>query len=176
MIIFLQILWTNLSLLVKVTKQHSISNCKVKTWMKKIWTKLFAKLHDFNQSYWTFLGLHAICYPENTLNTVMASAPIISNIFLYQNTCGIEHRNDVICRNIIDSANKNRLETWTYFFWVTFIWTSLRDSVNYVQPLSEYFETFWCFHKFSFHHKWNYAQLSLINVVYMNCLTSCGMT
>ena len=37
-ITFWQILWTNLCLPVKLTKQHSIFNCEVKTWMKKIWT------------------------------------------------------------------------------------------------------------------------------------------
>ena len=37
-IIFRQILWTNLYLPVKLTKQHSIFNCEIKTWMKKIWT------------------------------------------------------------------------------------------------------------------------------------------
>ena len=37
-------------------------------------------------------------------------------------------------------------------------------------------ETILCFNKFSFHHKWNDAQLLLINKVYMNCLTSCPTT
>ena len=34
--IFWQILWANLVLSVKVTKQQSIFNCEVKTWLKKI--------------------------------------------------------------------------------------------------------------------------------------------
>ena len=32
---------------------------------------------------------------------------------------------------------------------------------------------FWCFTKFSFHHKWNEAPLLVINMVYTGCLTSC---
>ena len=43
--------------------------------------------------------------------------------------------------------------------------------VRELQPLS-YFETFWCFNKFSFHHKWNDGQLLLINMVYTSCLMS----
>ena len=35
-IIFWQILWINVFLVVKLTKQHSIFNCEVKTWVKKI--------------------------------------------------------------------------------------------------------------------------------------------
>ena len=30
-----------------------------------------------------------------------------------------------------------------------------RFSLFFLQSLSQYFETFWCFTKFSFHHKWN---------------------
>ena len=37
-------------------------------------------------------------------------------ILLYQITCDIQHRNDAICRKIIDSANTNRLGTWNSFF------------------------------------------------------------
>ena len=40
------------------------------------------------------------------------------------------------------------------------------------QSFSYYFETFWCFTKFSFHHKWNDARLLLINIVYTICLTN----
>ena len=35
---------------------------------------------------------------------------------------------------------------------------------------------FWCFTKFSFHHKWNEAPLLVINMVYTGCLTSCWMS
>ena len=35
---------------------------------------------------------------------------------------------------------------------------------------------FFCFTKFSFHHKWNEEQLLVINKVYMNCLASCWTT
>ena len=40
------------------------------------------------------------------------------------------------------------------------------------------FIIFWDFHllRFSFHHKWNDAQLLLINMVYTSCLTSCQTT
>ena len=41
-----------------------------------------------------------------------------------------------------------------------------------LQPLSKYFETFWCFNKFSFHHKGKDARLFLTNMVYTNFLTS----
>ena len=32
-----------------------------------------------------------------------------------------------------------------------------------LQPWSQYFQNFWCFTKFSFHHKWNEAWLLVIN-------------
>ena len=41
-----------------------------------------------------------------------------------------------------------------------------------LQSFSWYFETFWCFTKFSFHQKWNNAPLLLINMVYMSCWTT----
>ena len=31
----------------------------------------------------------------------------------------------------------------------------VRDVIQYVQSFSSYFETFWCFTKFSFHNQWN---------------------
>ena len=34
------------------------------------------------------------------------------------------------------------------------------------------FWDFWCFTKFSFHHKWNEARLLVINMVYTSYLTS----
>ena len=39
-----------------------------------------------------------------------------------------------------------------------------------------YFETFWCFTKFSFHYKWNDARLLLTSMVNTCCLTSCRTT
>ena len=36
-----------------------------------------------------------------------------------------------------------------------------------------YFETFWCSAKFSFHHKWNDAQLLPTNMFYTSWLVSC---
>ena len=38
------------------------------------------------------------------------------------------------------------------------------------------FWDFWCFIKFSFHHKCNEAQLLMINVVHTSCFTSCQTT
>ena len=38
------------------------------------------------------------------------------------------------------------------------------------------FETFWCFIKFYFHHKWNDTWLLLANLVFKSCLTSCRTT
>ena len=37
---------------------------------------------------------------------------------------------------------------------------------RHLQSFSKYFETFRCFTKFSFHHKWHDGQLLLINMVY----------
>ena len=45
-------------------------------------------------------------------------------------------------------------------------------SLLILQSFSEYFETFWCFTKFSFHQKWDDMRLLLKNMVYMSCLTS----
>ena len=39
-----------------------------------------------------------------------------------------------------------------------------------------FFETFRCFTKFFFHHKWNDGHLLLISMVYASCLTSCWTT
>ena len=39
--------------------------------------------------------------------------------------------------------------------------------------LSWYFETFWCFTKFFYHHKWNEARLLVVNMVYTICPASC---
>ena len=44
------------------------------------------------------------------------------------------------------------------------------------QWFSQYFETLWCFNKFSFHQKWNDARLIFVNIVYPSCLTSCWTT
>ena len=44
-----------------------------------------------------------------------------------------------------------------------------------LQAVSQYFEIFWCFTKFSFHHNWNNGRL-LINMVFTSCLPSCGTT
>ena len=44
--------------------------------------------------------------------------------------------------------------------------------IQVLQSFSYYFETFWCFAKFSFNHKWNDARLLLINMVYKSCLMS----
>ena len=47
------------------------------------------------------------------------------------------------------------------------LFTTLMDFCNLVlQSVSQYFETFQCFTKFSFHHKWNEGRLLLINMVY----------
>ena len=48
----------------------------------------------------------------------------------------MEHRNDVICRKIINSANTNCLGTWTLVFRDTFIWTSHPDDINYLALLA----------------------------------------
>ena len=45
-----------------------------------------------------------------------------------------------------------------------------------LQSFPWYFETFWCFMKFSFHHKWNDARLLLMSMVYTSCLTTCRTT
>ena len=45
-----------------------------------------------------------------------------------------------------------------------------------LQSVSWFFETFRCFTKFSFHHKWNNGRLLLISMVYTSCLTSCRTT
>ena len=45
-----------------------------------------------------------------------------------------------------------------------------------LQSFPWYFETFWCFTKFSFHHKWNDARLLLMSMVYTSCLTTCRAT
>ena len=42
-----------------------------------------------------------------------------------------------------------------------------------LQWWTQYFETFWYYIKFSFHHKWNGPWLLVINMVYTSCLTSC---
>ena len=58
-----------------------------------------------------------------------------------------------------------------------FFWKNIRIFLILgLQSLSEYFETFWCFTKFSFHHKWKYARLLLRKMVYTNCFTSCQTT
>ena len=44
------------------------------------------------------------------------------------------------------------------------------SNVNHFQI---FLETFWCFTKFFFHHKWNDVRLSLINMIYTSSLTSC---
>ena len=44
------------------------------------------------------------------------------------------------------------------------------------QAVSKYFETFRCFTKFSFHHKWNDGRLLLKNMACRSCLTSCQTT
>ena len=67
--------------------------------------------------------------------------------------------------------------------------TLILDILDYCQFLSSsleyevylllwtwYFENFWYFTKFSFHHKWSEAWLLVINMVYMSCLTSCRTT
>ena len=47
---------------------------------------------------------------------------------------------------------------------------------KHLQSFSQYFETSWCFTKFSFHRKWNDARLLLINMVYEIRLTICRTT
>ena len=47
----------------------------------------------------------------------------------------IEHRNDVICRKIIDSGNTNCLGTWTFSFRRTFFWTSFPGKFYKNNPL-----------------------------------------
>ena len=44
---------------------------------------------------------------------------------------------------------------------------------SHLQSFSWYFETFWYFAKFSFHHKRKNARLLLTNTEYTSCLTSC---
>ena len=48
----------------------------------------------------------------------------------------LEHRNDAICRIIIDSGNTNCLGTWTFFFRGTFIWTSLPGKLHEKQSIT----------------------------------------
>ena len=45
-----------------------------------------------------------------------------------------------------------------------------------LQSVSQYFETFRYFTKFSFHHRWNDGRLLLINMVFTSCLASCRTT
>ena len=44
------------------------------------------------------------------------------------------------------------------------------------QSFSKYFETVWCFTKFSFHYKWNYAGLLILKMLWTSSLTSCWTT
>ena len=62
----------------------------------------------------------------------------------------------------------------------TSVW-KIKIKSSYIDPekknlhlLSYYFEAFWCFTKFCFHHKWNRAWSSVINMVYTNCRTILG--
>ena len=41
---------------------------------------------------------------------------------------------------------------------------------------SQYFETFWCFTKFSSRHKWNDVRFLLVTMTCTSCLTSCKTT
>ena len=55
---------------------------------------------------------------------------------------------------------------------------NIKKNPKILQTISilRYFETFWCFTKFSFHHKRNDVRLLLKNMVYTSCLTSCRTT
>ena len=55
---------------------------------------------------------------------------------------------------------------------IFFNWLDIADFCRILEKLQSfsYFETLWCFTKFSFHHKWNDARLLLINMVYIQSM------
>ena len=55
-------------------------------------------------------------------------------------------------------------------------WKKMYLYIYNLLQFAQYFETFWCFTKFSFHHKRNNAWLLQINMVYTSYLTSCQTT
>ena len=55
-------------------------------------------------------------------------------------------------------------------------WSLIKSWNVIYNHFHKYFETLWCFTKFSFDHKRNDARLLLINMVYKSCLTSCQTT
>ena len=65
--------------------------------------------------------------------------------------------------------NKHDFEIVFHEKKISWIMNMTKKSYNHGH---KFFQAFWYFNKFSFHHKWNKEWLLLINMVYTSCLTS----
>ena len=149
---------------------HSYGNYFKSAILKVTWYQQYSKFFlSICEAHWQRNLKDILLTVEDFKEMDQHDVPILSWINMKQKLVKVHWKLSVVQKSELVLWRTMHRDISLIIVFFFFSETNLLFRFN-LQPLSQYFETFWYFNKFPFNHKWNDERSLLINMIYTSCL------